>query len=125
MPSKPKNSFLEFILRDAMRDIEGVTARAMFGGHALYKDDIVFGILADEQLYFKADAKSITAYKARDSEPFTYEAKNKKRIAMSYWEVPAEILENPSDLAEWVGEAVAVNRRAVKSKSSKLRKHRG
>ena len=53
-----KNSFVEYILRDAMEGIDGVTAKAMFGGHGLYKKGVIFGIIADDALYFKVDDKN-------------------------------------------------------------------
>ncbi len=112
---KAKNSFLEYVLHDAMQGIEGVTAKAMFGGYGLYKDGVIFGIIADDQLYFKVDNKNRSEYESRDSQPFTYEAKNKKRVAMFYWEVPADILESPHDLAEWADEAVSASCRSKKS----------
>ena len=109
------------MLQDAMQGIHGVTARAMFGGHGLYKDGVVFGIIADDALYFKVDEKNLPQYKERDSRPFTYEGKNRKMIAMSYWEVPAEILEDREGLAEWLDASVAVSQRRVKTKKKNRR----
>src|SRR3989338_9672092 len=97
-----KNSFVNYVLHDAMQGIRGVTARAMFGGYGLYKDGVVFGIIADDELYFKVDEKNLPSYKQHGSQPFTYEGKNHKMIAMSYWVVPAEILEDREPLAKWV-----------------------
>ena len=106
-----KNGFLEYVLRDAMQDLRGITAKAMFGGYGLYKEGVVFGIIADDELYFKVDGKNLPQYKERDSRPFTYEGKNRKMIAMPYWEVPAEILEDREALAGWIDASVAASRR--------------
>ncbi len=116
-----KNGFVDYVLYDAMQGIRGLTAKAMFGGHGLYKDGVGFGIIADDELYFKVDEKNLPQYKERDSRPFTYEGKNHKMIAMSYWEVPAEILEDREPLAEWVDASVAVSQRKAKTK----KKNRG
>ncbi|MBI2094614.1 MAG: TfoX/Sxy family protein [Candidatus Omnitrophica bacterium] len=108
---KTKSSFLEYVLRDAMQEIPGIMAKAMFGGYGLYKNDVVFGIIADDELYFKVDEANRAEYEKRGSRPFTYVGKNRKRITMSYWEVPAEILEDRALLAEWVGVSVAISQR--------------
>lgn len=107
---KTKSSFLDYVLQDAMQEIEGITAKAMFGGYGLYKEGVVFGIIADEQLYFKVDDTNRVEYEKRGSRPFSYEGKNRKRITMSYWEVPAEILEDRSILVEWVDASVAASK---------------
>ncbi len=114
-----KNGFIEYVLHDAMQGIDGLTAKAMFGGHGLYKDGVVFGIIADDQLYFKVDVKNLPQYKERGSQPFKYEGKNRKLIALSYWEVPAEILEDRELLAEWVEASVAASLRNAKTKKIK------
>ncbi len=113
-----KNGFLEYVLSDAMQGIRGVTAKAMFGGFGLYKEGIVFGIIADDELYFKVDEKNLSWYKECHSKPFTYEGKNRKMIVMSYWEVPAEVLEDRELLADWVDKSVAASLRKKKSKTS-------
>jgi DNA transformation protein len=105
------NSFVEYVLHDAMRDIRGVTAKAMFGGWGLYQNGTVFGIIADDQLYFKVDDKNLPDYKARSCKPFTYTAKNRKRVATSCWEVPADILEGSTELQEWVDKAVRASKK--------------
>ena len=116
-----KNGFVDYVLYDAMQGISGLTAKAMFGGHGLYKDGVVFGIIADDELYFKVDEKNLPQYKERGSQPFTYEGKNHKMIAMSYWEVPAEILEDREPLAKWVTASVAASQRRAKTKKKNRR----
>ncbi len=116
-----KSGFVDYVLRDAMQGIRGLTARAMFGGYGLYKNGVVFGIIADDELYFKVDEKNLPPYKERGSRPFTYEGKNHKMITMSYWEVPAEILEDREGLAEWATASVAASQRKAKTKKKNRR----
>ncbi|MBI3252940.1 MAG: TfoX/Sxy family protein [Candidatus Omnitrophica bacterium] len=106
------NGFVEYVLRDALGQVRGVTARAMFGGHGLYRDGVIFGLIADDELYFKVDAKNLPEYRKRGSRPFTYGGRNGKRITMSsYWEVPAEILEDRRALEKWVEASVRATKR--------------
>ena len=111
---KAKNDFLEYVLHDAMQEIRGVTARGMFGGYGVYRDGVIFAIIVEDELYFKVDEKNLPEYKERGSEAFTYRAKNNKKVSMSYWKLPAEILEDRELLAEWVDASVAVSRRKTK-----------
>ena len=97
-----------------MAGVEGITARAMFGGHGLYKDGVIFGLIADDQLYFKTGESNQKDYEAAGSQPFTYEAKKKKRVAMSYWEVPSDVLENRDEMRLWVNKAVKASLKSRK-----------
>lgn len=118
---KTKSDFLEYVLHDAMQGVRGITAKPMFGGYGLYKDGVVFGIIADDELYFKVDDANREEYKRRGSRPFTYEGKNHKMIALSYWEVPAEVQEDRAALTEWVDASAAVSRRNQAGQRPKLR----
>ena len=90
--TKKSDSFRDFVL-DQLRDVPGVSARAMFGGYGLYKDDRIFGILFKGRFYLKIPPKpGLKPFK-----PFP----DKK--SMKYFEVPADVLESPAELARWVG----------------------
>ena len=97
-----------------MAGVDGVTARAMFGGHGLYKDGVIFGLIADDQLYFKTGQSNQKDYEAAGSRPFTYEAKKSKRVAMSYWEVPSDVLENRDKMRVWIDRAVKASLKSRK-----------
>lgn len=79
----------------------GVRARAMFGGYGLYRDDLMFALVADDVLYLKADATTRHEFEARDLPPFTYE-KQGREYAMSYFLAPEEALEDQEELERWV-----------------------
>jgi DNA transformation protein len=109
-----KNGFAEYVI-DLLTPLGNIKSRKMFGGVGFYKDGIFFALIADEILYFKVDDATRFKYESYGSKPFSYEGKNKKTIVMSYWEVPADILENPDNLAEWVLLAVQAAKRAKKN----------
>ena len=111
-----KNQYVEHIL-DLLEPFGGIKARAMFGGHGIYKDGIFFALIIDNLLYFKVDDTRRANYEKHGSKPFTYERKDKKSIAMSYWEVPIEILEDRDELEIWVDVAVKAAQRARKAKN--------
>src|SRR5690348_6195249 len=103
----PDDSFKAFVL-DQLSALPDVRAKAMFGAFGIYSDDKFFGILDEGRLFFKTDAQSQTDYTSRGMEPFTYEAKGKKRIAMAYHEVPPDVLENPQELVLWARKAIQI-----------------
>jgi DNA transformation protein len=100
------DSFKDFVL-DQLAALPELRARAMFGGHGLCSGDKFFGILFSGRLYFKVNDRTKAAYEARGMEPFTYEMP-KRTITMSYYEVPADILENRNELLDWARESVAI-----------------
>lgn len=76
----------------------------MFGGVGLYSGERFFGILAADELFFKVDDANRPAYEAAGSEPFRPVLD--RPVSMSYWRVPIEVLEDPSELAAWAREAI-------------------
>jgi DNA transformation protein len=62
-------SFKDFVV-DQLRELDGVEARRMFGGHGLYRDETFFGILHKGKLYFKVDESTIGEYRKRKMKPF-------------------------------------------------------
>jgi len=78
----------------------GVTSRAMFGGHGIFRDDVMFAIVDSEgRLYLRADATTAQAFEAAGST---------QHARMPYWEVPAPIREDPDALREWSTTAAEV-----------------
>ena len=111
------DSFKDFVL-DQLSGLPDVRAKAMFGGHGLYQADRFFGILMDGRLYFKADEKSRTAYLERGMGPFVYE-KARRTLTMSYFEVPAEVLENREELMAWTNRAIQASSKRPRNKTPK------
>ncbi len=103
----PKSSnpdpFLDFVL-EQLEPLGGVTVRAMFGGHGLYRGGAFFGIVFRRALYFKTDDATRGRYVERGMKPFR---PSSRQTIKSYYQVPGEVLENPRTLAAWAKEAAA------------------
>ena len=84
--AKALPGFVEHML-DLLAPLGAVRVRAMFGGWGIYHDSRMFALIADEELYFKVDAKSEAEFEAAGSAPFIYEGKG-KAVRMSYWRCP-------------------------------------
>ena len=81
-----------------------VTARAMFGGYGLYLDGLMFGLIANDTLYFKVDDGNLDEYIKAGTGPFTYEGK-RRPVEMSYYQIPEALMNNPTTLAKWAERA--------------------
>ncbi|MHA1517198.1 MAG: TfoX/Sxy family protein [Alphaproteobacteria bacterium] len=100
----PSEGFKAFIA-DQLAGFGPVNIRKMFGGAGIYADGVMFAILDRDTLYLKADKTSSRTFADEGMKPFKYTAKGGKPIAMSYWEVPPRLLEDPDELADWAREA--------------------
>jgi len=77
----------------------------MFGGHGLYYNGTIVGIIVDNALYLKAAGEVAKYFEAHGSRPFSYE-RNGKIVTMCYWRVPEDILEHQAELEEWVRRSI-------------------
>jgi DNA transformation protein and related proteins len=98
------SALLDYLL-DQLGSLGQARGRAMFGGHGLYLDGLFIGIIDDETLYLKADEASRPDFEAAGMEPFTYASRG-RRIALSFWQAPADVIEDPLELQRWVAAAV-------------------
>ena len=93
-------SFLDYVL-EILSNHGNITTKSMFGGYGIYKDKIIVAIVISDELYFKVDDQNKENYIQMKSEPFSYTS-NGKRVAMSYWKVPIDVLEDSDLLKIWL-----------------------
>lgn len=105
-------AFVDYLL-ELLDPLPGITAKRMFGGYGLFRDGLMFGLVADSALYFKVDDQNRALFEARELTPFIYEAKGKP-VTMSYYEAPGEVLDNSDDMVEWAEIAYRAALRAKK-----------
>jgi len=123
----PRSDFVDYVIQDLFSGARGVYARPMFGGYGVYRDETMFAIIADERLYFKADGSNKSSYIKSKSTPLTYQSRGRK-IALSYWEVPAGVLEDRDELRRWAEDSYRINAAVKKSamkKSKTVKKKQG
>ena len=112
-------------IRDLFAELGTVHVRRMFGGAGIYAGDVMFGLVSDGLIYLKADADTVPAFKREKCAPFEYATKKGKRAVMSYWRLPDRLYDEPSELAQWARQAIAVAQRsAVKKPAAKARTKR-
>jgi len=96
------SSYLEFVLEqlsefDESHDVE-LTTKKMFGGIGFFCDGLMFGMVGSGKFRLKVDEHNQQEYIDRGIEAFM---SSKKKKGMPYYEVPVDILEDKSALAEW------------------------
>lgn len=101
-------------LHEVFRAFGTISTKRMFGGHGVYHDGLMFGLVADDVLYLKADDESRQAFAERGLEPFEY-VKNGKPMKMSYCMAPEEIYEDENAAREWAALAFAAAMRGKKN----------
>lgn len=105
--------FREFIVEQLSR-VRPVTARSMFGGAGLYADGLIFGLIAEDSVYFKVDDTNRADFESAGRGPF--HPFGDERYSMSYYELPDHLLESPDELRPWMENAIAVSRAARRKK---------
>lgn len=109
MQDMSKNpEFVDFVLEQMAGDVQ---ARAMFGGHGIYHGETMFAIIADGELYFKADELTREEFIARGLQPFTYEARGKS-VSLQYYAAPSEVFDEQEIMIRWAKRAIAAALRA-------------
>lgn len=105
--------------KELLGPLGAVSARAMFGGHGIYIDELFIAIVIDDQLYLKVDALTGPEFTRAGSSPFVYQGKSQP-VQMSYWLAPDEALESPHAMRPWAQLAIAAaKRKPAKGKSKR------
>ncbi len=112
--SSAEKEFVSYVV-DLMQSIGPVRAKGMFGGHGIFLDDLMFGLVADSVLYLKADKEIIPEFEAKGLEAFTY-GKKGKEFRMSYYQAPEETLEDAEEMNIWANKAYGAALRAAAKK---------
>jgi DNA transformation protein len=99
------SEFVEFVL-ESLQPFRGVSARRMFGGWGIYKEGVMFALIAYDTLYFKVDDGNRQDYEAADLPHFTYSDKGRP-IHMPYCEAPSDGFDDPEILCAWARDAFA------------------
>ena len=103
-------SFLGFV-SEQLTSVRGIWSKRMFGGVGLYCDDTFFGVIDNDTLFLKVDETTSARYSTRGMPPFA--PIPGKPPMRTYYQVPADVLEDAEALVEWAREAIGVGRRAA------------
>ena len=98
-------------IKDQLGEFGSVDTRKMFGGVGIFRDGTMFAMIAEGIFRLKADESTLGMFEARGMERFR---SGQKKGTMPYWEVPADILEDPTELGRWAETAFKIVKKAKK-----------
>jgi len=114
------DEYLQFVL-EQLAGLGRVIARRMFGGVGLYHGERIFGIIFRDTLYFKVDGSNRGDYEARGMDrlrPYP----GKPKLSMTYYEVPADTLEDADECVVWAQKSATIAAAASKPSAARRRK---
>ena len=100
------DEYLQFVL-EQLKELGNVTPRRMFGGVGLNREERFFAIIMGDTMYFKVNDSSRGDYETRGMGRFRPYA-NKPHVSMTYYEVPADVLEDAEECVAWARRSVAI-----------------
>jgi DNA transformation protein and related proteins len=115
------SEFVDY-LHEVFHQFGAITARKMFGGYGLYHDGLMFAMVSNDTLYLKADDDNAGYFVEQGLDRFEYR-RNGKIMRMSYYQAPAELMEDWELAALWArrsyGAALRGGSTKKKSRTSK------
>jgi len=115
--SNIEKEFVSYVV-ELMQLIGPVHAKRMFGGYGIFIEELMFGLVADNVLYLKADSETVNEFIEKELEAFTYSKKGKE-FKMSYYQAPEEALEEREEMNIWANKAYSAALRAASKKRNK------
>ena len=116
-------SYRDFVLDQLGRVANGIRSRGMFGGVGIYAGELFFALIDNDSLYLKVDDRNRGDFEKAGMGPFMPFGEGGE--VMQYYEIPADVLEEPDKLGSWVEKAIAVAQRAKKAKKQVVKKKKG
>src|SRR6266513_3336577 len=98
--------YLDYV-HDQLSGLGGVSSRRMFGGAGLYCDEFSFALIDNDTLYLRVNDDNRADYTSRGMGQFRPYA-DRPELSMSYYETPADVLEDTAQLVSWARRSVAV-----------------
>jgi DNA transformation protein len=87
---------------EKLSSLGAVTSKKMFGGHGIFHEGKMFGIIDSKgKAFLKADAGNRSDYEEKGAE---------KHGRMPYFSVPNDILDQPEILIKWAAKSIEISK---------------
>lgn len=106
------SEYLDYV-HDQLSGLGGVTSRRMFGGAGLYCDEFFFALIDNDTLYLRVNDANRVDFTTRGMGQFR-PYPDSPQLSMSYYETPADVLEDAAALVAWARRSVAAAMAAAK-----------
>lgn len=100
----PQDSLREWLL-EVLGALPELSIRRMFGGAGIYSGEGMFGILYQQRVYLKTDERTRPSFEKLGSEALRVRSGS---VLTSYYELPAEVLDDEQELMSWARLAIEV-----------------
>lgn len=109
-------------ITEALEPVGGVTLRKMMGGATLYCDGTIFAIVADDAVWFKADAVSDADWDAAGCARFTFTMGDGRIETMNYRRAPDDVYDDADAMRDWASLGIAAGIRNPTKKRAARKK---
>lgn len=100
-----------------------VDIRRMFGGAAIYRNGIGFGILDDDVFFLKADPALGAELKRQGCKPWRYSVKKDGTVReIAYWSLPATAADDGEEASSLAKRSYEIALRVAADKAKKAKK---
>jgi DNA transformation protein len=114
--------YLQYVL-EQLAGLRGAVSRRMFGGAGLYYEELFFGMIMQDILYFRVSDANRRDYEALGMRRFQPYA-DKPHLSFNYYEVPPHVLEDADELVLWARRSLQAAQAAGATKGSKTKPER-
>jgi len=118
------DEFTRLVL-DLLAPLGPVSARRMFGATGLFHGGTMFGLIVQDELFFKVGDANRADYETAGAAPFSYATRHGTHTIAAYWSCPPELLDDPDELRRWGRKALSASRAAARIKPKPRRRTRG
>ena len=109
---------------ESLDDLGDVTVSRLFGGAAIRVNGLAFAFVMGDILYGRTDPSDIEYLKGRGLRPFQFTKSNGQVTMTSYYEAPAEVIDEPERLRAWARRALDAAVAADRRKGDRPRRSR-
>lgn len=97
-----KTNLAAQVLGAKLEAIGGVTTKKMFGGHGIFHEGKMFGIIDSKgRPFLKADATNRTNFEKEGAE---------RHSRMPYFSIPQIVLNDPEELIQWARTSIKISK---------------
>ena len=102
--------------QEALEPLGRVTMRKMMGAAVLYLDGVIFAVLDESELWFKADGETNAVWDAEGCDRFTFTGSDGRTETMNYRRAPSDVYDEAEAMQHWAKLAVETGLRAAAKK---------
>ncbi len=104
------SDFLDYVL-DLLAEWGDIYVKRMFGGAGLYREGLMFALVANDVVYLKVDDTNRDKYICEGSaqlKPFKNQA-----TVLSFYNIPPDVFEDADEFIKWAEESLNIQQKKI------------